>query len=479
MAARYVRAMTDSPILLWMRRDLRLADNPMLAEAARTGRPLIPVFVMDAAAANTGAAPLWRWGLSLEQFDKDLRAIGSRMTFRRGPLPEALSEVAKEIGAGAVWFSRLYGGDAQEAEERVRDRLDADGLEVRRFSGHLLFEPEEVSTGTGGFYKVYTPFWKNVGVRDVPRPEPAPTSLRGVNHWPASDDLPDWDVGAGMRRGATVVARHVCVGEQAALERLDRFMEERVEAYAKARDTLPIDGTSGLSENLTYGEIGPRTVWHAGKAALYEGRGDETFLKELVWRDYAHHLLHHTPHMTSESWRPEWKSFPWKDGGEEAELWKKGRTGMDVVDAAMREMYVTGTMHNRGRLIVASYLTKHLMTHWTVGEAWFRDCLIDWDVANNALNWQWVAGSGPDASPFFRVFNPEGQAEKFDRKGEYRCRWIAEGQERPGKLALSYFEAIPESWDLSPTDPYPAPIVSASEGRERALSAYKAWREAS
>ena len=471
--------MTDAPILLWMRRDLRLADNPMLAEAARTGRPLIPVFVMDDVVASTGTAPLWRWGLSLESFDAALRGLGSRLTFRRGPAPEVLAGLAEETGAAELWFSRPYGGEAEARDGAVRDRLEEAGAEVRRFRGHLLFEPEEVATGSGGHYKVYTPFWKNVRGRDVTPPEPAPERLRGVNDWPESESLPDWELAGPMRRGAEVVARHVCVGEARALERMETFLAERIEDYARARDMLAVDGTSGLSENLTYGEIGPRAVWHAGRRELEAGRGDETFLKELVWREFAHHLLHHEPRLAEESWRPEWKDFPWKDGGPEAETWTKGRTGMDVVDAAMREMYVTGTMHNRGRMIVASYLTKHLMTHWKVGETWFRDCLIDWDVANNAMGWQWIAGSGPDASPFFRVFNPEGQAEKFDPKGEYRARWIAETQDDPGELALSYFDAIPESWGLSPGDPYPEPIVSAADGRQRALDAYRDFKDAS
>ena len=469
--------MTDAPILLWVRRDLRLADNPMLAEAAETGRPLIPVFVMDDVVAGTGTAPLWRWGLGLEAFDAALRGIGSRLTFRRGPAPEVLAALAEETGAGALWFSRLYGGEAEARDASVRDRLEEAGVEVRRFTGHLLFEPEEVETGSGGHYKVYTPFWKNVRDRPVADPAPAPESLRGLNDWPESESLPDWDLAGPMRRGAEVVARHVRVGEVEARARLDEFLSNRIEDYAHARDMLAEDeGTSGLSENLTYGEIGPRTAWHAARRTLEEGRGDETFLKELVWREFAHHLLHHEPRLAEETWRPEWKEFPWKDGGPEAEAWIRGRTGMEVVDAAMREMYVTGTMHNRGRMIVASYLTKHLMTHWKVGEAWFRDCLIDWDVANNAMGWQWVAGSGPDASPFFRVFNPEGQAEKFDPKGTYRRRWVAEPRGAPGELALSYFDAIPESWDMSPDDPYPEPVVSAAEGRQRALDAYAAFK---
>lgn len=281
-----------------------------------------------------------------------------------------------------------------------------------------------------------------------------------------------------MRGGAGVVAGHVVVGEAAARERLDGFLGGPVERYAKARDLLAEEGTSGLSENLTYGEIGPRTCWRAGHMALDEGRGDESWLKELAWREFAYHMLHHHAELPLRSWKPEWREFPWREDNEDAEAWRRGRTGVRVVDAAMRELYTTGRMHNRGRLITASYLTKHLMTHWRVGHDWFADCLIDWDVANNSLNWQWVAGSGPDASPFFRVFNPETQGERFDPKEEYRRRWIAEGREDPGHPALSYFDAVPRSWGLSPADPYPAPIAAPSEGRERALTAFREWREA-
>ncbi|MGB3555579.1 MAG: FAD-binding domain-containing protein, partial [Jannaschia sp.] len=247
----------------------------------------------------------------------------------------------------------------------------------------------------------------------------------------------------------------------------------RVADYAAARDRLPEDGTSGLSENLTYGEIGPRTCWDAAQGALREGgTGAETFLKELVWRDFAHHLAYHTPRLTSANWRPEWDAFPWRDDNSEAEVWRRGRTGIETVDAGLREMYVTGRMHNRARMLVASYLTKHLMTHWKIGCDWFADCLIDWDPASNAMGWQWAAGSGPDAAPFFRIFNPDTQAEKFDPDGVYRRRWVAELADDPGPEAMSYFEAVPRSWDLAPDDPYPDPVVGLKEGRERALAAY-------
>jgi deoxyribodipyrimidine photo-lyase len=284
-------------------------------------------------------------------------------------------------------------------------------------------------------------------------------------------------MGAAMRRGAGVVAAHVRVGEAAALLRLDRFVERAIDGYGERRDFPAAPATSGLSENLTYGEIGPRTVWYAGQAALAAGaEGAEHFLKELVWREFAWHLIHHAPQIVGRNWRGEWDGFPWRGDSADAERWRRGMTGEPFVDAAMREMYVTGRMHNRARMIAASYLTKHLMTDWRVGQAWFADCLTDWDPASNAMGWQWVAGSGPDAAPYFRIFNPAGQAAKFDTDGTYRDRWIAEGRRHPTDTALSYFEAVPVSWGLSPRAPYPAPLVALDVGRARALAAYEAAR---
>ena len=469
--------MADAPLILWFRRDLRLADHPMLSAAAATGRPLVPVWVLDPVAEAAPAAPLWRWGLGVERFADALAERGSRLVLRRGEASEVLAALAERTGASGVWWSRLYDRASRERDAAVAERLGSGGIETRDFEGALLFEPWTIETKSGGPYKVYTPMWRSVRGRDVPAPDAAPKALRPPAEWPASEDRADWGMERAMRRGAEVVAGHVVVGEAAARARLDAFLEDRVVAYAKARDRLAVDGTSGLSENLTYGEIGPRTCWHAGHAALDAGRGDETWLKELAWREFAYHLLHHFPGLPDTTWRPEYRDFPWRGDNAQAEAWRRGRTGVRVVDAAMRELYATGRMHNRGRLVTASYLTKHLMTHWRVGHDWFADCLIDWDVANNALNWQWVGGSGPDASPFFRVFNPETQADRFDPDGAYRRAWIAEGQKDPPATALSFFEAVPRSWGLSPEDPYPEPIVTAAEGREHALGAFRRWRE--
>ncbi|MBE0554624.1 MAG: deoxyribodipyrimidine photo-lyase, partial [Rhodobacteraceae bacterium] len=257
-----------------------------------------------------------------------------------------------------------------------------------------------------------------------------------------------------------------------ALARLEEFAETRLAAYAAERDFPGLPATSGLSEHLTYGEISPRLIWHRGRRAMEEGNpGAETFLKELVWREFAWALLHHFPDLDRRNWRRDWDAFPWRPDNPEAELWRRGMTGEPLVDAAMREMYVTGRMHNRARMIAASYLTKHLLTDWRVGLAWFADCLTDWDPAANAMGWQWVAGSGPDAAPYFRIFNPAGQAEKFDATQAYRRAWVAELSRHPPATATSYFAAVPRRWALDPARPYPLPVIGLAEGRERALAA--------
>lgn len=465
--------MTDAPLILWIRRDLRLADHPALGQAAASGRAVIPVFVLDEVAEGYGAAPKWRLGEGLAAHARALEGIGSKLVLRRGPALEVLRALLAETGAGAVWWQRAYDPEAQARDTRVKAALKAEGVEARSFAGALLFEPWEVATGQGGYYKVYTPFWKAVKGREVATPAAAPKALRAPVTWPASDLLRDWALGAAMDRGAAVVASHARVGEAAALDRLQGFLAERVGPYREARDHPGRAATSGLSENLAWGEIGPRSIWHGGMRALQAGAaGAEHFLKELVWREFAAHLMHHAPGLASRNWREGWDAFPWRGESDAAERWRRGMTGEPFVDAAMREMYVTGTMHNRARMIAASYLTKHLLTDWRLGLAWFQDCLIDWDPASNAMGWQWVAGSGPDAAPYFRVFNPAGQAEKFDAEGAYRRRWIAEGQAQPPQTAQDFFAACPRAWGLSPGQPYPRPVISLAEGRERALAAY-------
>ena len=468
--------MSKSPILMWFRRDLRLGDHEGLTAACAADRPVIPVFIHDELTENLGAAPKMRLGLSVADLAKSLDENGSKLILRRGKAIDVLRELIKETGADTVYWSRLYDPESKARDTDVKAALKDDGITAESFKGHVLFEPWTVETKTGGFYKVYTPMWKSVRGTDLPAALPTPGTIPSPDEWPASDDIADWQMDAAMQRGADILNSQCTVGEAAASNRLGVFIAQRVSNYVKNRDLPGVDGTSGLSENLTYGEISPRKCWHSGRQALHDGKGDaETFLKELVWREFAYHLAYHTPRITSDNWKEDWDAFPWNTDERLAEVkaWKQGRTGIAFVDAAMREMYVTGTMHNRGRMIVASYLTKHLLCHWKIGADWFADCLIDWDPCSNAMGWQWSAGSGPDATPYFRVFNPVTQLDKFDKDRTYVNKWIAEGTENPSATALSYFDMIPKSWNMSPQDSYPDPIVPADEGRKRALDAYQ------
>ncbi|QBY02676.1 deoxyribodipyrimidine photo-lyase [Rhodophyticola sp. CCM32] len=466
--------MTPRPIIYWMRRDFRLADNPALVAACASRRPVIPVFILDEVVEGHKPAPKWRLALSVTRFAEVLAGQGGRLILRRGRALDVLRALVAETGAGSVHWARLYDPDSKARDEAVKAGLKADELEAVSHPGHVVFEPWTVQTGTGGFYRVYSPFWRAVRGREVAEPLAVP-KLNFPEIWPASDDLADWHMAAAMGRGAGVVRPHLTLGEAAAQDRLDRFLDSRIGAYKVARDFLDQDATSGLSEPLAYGEISARVCWHAGQGAMLRGEpGAEHFLKELIWRDFAYHLVFHTPHITHGNWRAEWDGFPWRGDNSEAEAWRRGRTGLPVIDAALREMYVTGRMHNRARMLVASYLTKHLMTDWRIGRDWFEACLVDWDPASNAMGWQWVAGSGPDAAPYFRIFNPETQSEKFDQQGLYRRKWVAELSADPGAEALSYFEAIPQAWGMGADDPYPeAPVVGLAEGRARALSAYE------
>lgn len=469
----------NAPILLWFRRDLRLGDHPALTAACETGRPVIPVFIYDEVVETHGAAPKWRLGLGVAKLGQTLADKGSRLILRRGKALDVLQDLIAETGASAVYWSRLYDPASKERDTGVKSGLKAKDIDARSFAGHLLFEPWTVETKTGSYYKVYTPMWRSVKDRDVPSALAAPGKIPAPENWPSSDALEDWNMGSDMNRGAEIVLPHTNVGEVAASARLSNFIANWIADYNTNRDLPAIKGTSGLSENLTYGEISPRRCWHAGLRALHEGKDQaEIFLKELVWREFAYHLVHHTPRIVSENWKPDWDGFPWNEDERRSEVkaWKQGRTGIDFVDAAMREMYVTGTMHNRGRMIVASYLTKHLLCHWRIGLDWFEECLIDWDPASNAMGWQWSAGSGPDATPYFRVFNPVTQLDKFDKKHDYARAWIAEGHTAPSKTALSFFDAIPRSWSMSPQDVRPKPIVTPEDGRRRALDAYSGWK---
>jgi len=301
------------------------------------------------------------------------------------------------------------------------------------------------------------------------------SKLHSPHVWPKSDLLSNWGLGEEMNRGRNVVSKYINVGEEVALNKLDNFIVSNVDRYKIDRDFPMRHVTSGLSENLTYGEISPRLIFNSLRNSFDRNDlGAEHFLKELVWREFAYHLLWHFPKLDTQCWRVEWDNFPWKGINENAKAWMQGRTGQSFVDAGMRELYTTGTMHNRLRMIVGSYLTKHLQTDWRIGLKWFEDCLIDWDPASNAMGWQWIAGCGADAAPYFRIFNPNLQAEKFDSDGQYRKKWLEADKELDAK---AFFDAIPVAWKLSDDKIIQNEIVDLYQGRKSALDAYSAFKE--
>lgn len=468
----------NSPIILWFRRDLRLSDHPALDAAARSGRPVIPVLINDDLVQGLGAAPKWRLEKGVRALSQSLRRYGSRLILRKGPASLVLNALVAETRASAVYWSRAYDPASIERDRVIKACLGARGVSAKSFPGHLLFEPWQVATRAGEPFRVFTPMWRAVQTREVPWPLPAPSGIRPPQNWPVSEKLSDWRLGQAVQRGGLVLRSSTYPGEDAARDALNAFLG-RMAAYMHVRDNPGQAGTSGLSEYLSLGEISPRSVWHGVRNAGETGAiPTEGFLRQLVWREFAYHLMFNWPHILTENWKQGWDRFSWRQDPDAPDVvaWQQGRTGVPMVDAGLRQMYVTGRMHNRARMIVASYLTKHLLTHWRIGLNWFAECLTDWDPAANAMGWQWIAGSGPDAAPFFRVFNPETQRQKFDPHAAYINQWIAEGQKSPPPTALSYFEAIPQSWGMNPSDRYARPAIDLAAGRHRALSAYEALK---
>ena len=474
--------MTDSPILMWFRRDLRLADNDALRAAADSGAPVIPVFVLDEKRPRvSGGAHRWWLDKSLTALGAALKAAGSALVLRRGETVEALLALAREARATRILAGRLHSPGERETEADLAEACDKAGIAFDLFRSGLLTEPGEVMNGTGGDYKVFTPYLRalRAKVGEV-RLASAVRSLRGPVKAPATDDLdawglhpakPDWSKGFDWTPG-----------EESAHKTLNGFVKTCVSSYPRDRELPDVDGSSRLSPHLHWGELSSRQVWKAAQAAGEAHRWEEAvskFTAEIGWRDFSHQVLWHHPTLESETFNPGLKGLKWRRAETELEAWKHGRTGYPIVDAGMRQLWATGWMHNRVRMIVASFLSKDLLVDWREGERWFWDCLIDGDEANNAMNWQWVSGTGPDAQPFFRIFNPVGQSEKFDKAGGYIRRWVPE-------LAKLSDRDIHAPWTLTPLelkgagvelgDTYPKPIVDHGEARDRALAAMRAAR---
>ncbi len=453
--------------ILWFRQDLRLADNPALTAAAESG-PVLPVYVLDDTAAGVwraGGAQRWWLHHSLAALDAALRQRGAQLLILRGDAVALLARLAETVGAGAVHAGRLY-----EPWARARDAALAAALGERRLmlhSGGLLHEPHRIRTGQGAPYAVYTPFSRAIfGLGEPPPPLLPPHGLEMVPHetgltLDALELLPrrDW---------ADEFPRFWTPGEAGAAARLAGFGQAPLAAYEKGRNVPSQAGTSGLSPHLHHGEVSPRQVWHAARAA--GAVGSHGWLKEILWREFSYHLLWHKPNMPGQPLNPAFADFPWQPDRALLRAWQRGRTGYPIVDAGMRQLWVSGWMHNRVRMIVASFLVKHLLQPWQDGAAWFWDTLVDADLAANSASWQWVAGSGADAAPYFRVFNPILQGEKFDPGGEYVRAWLPALASVPDRF-------IHQPWN-APTPPadYPTPIMDHAAGRARALAAYAAMR---
>ena len=468
--------------LLWLRQDLRLADNPALAAAARRGA-VIPVFVWSPEEEGEwppGGASRWWLHASLHALDRRFREVGGRLIIRRGPAQAALSALATESGAGAVFWNRRYEPAISGRDGRVKEALRQAGLIVESFNAALLHEPWTIQNQSRKPFQVFTPFWKNC----LAQPDPgallaAPKHLTAPARWPKSMPLEELAL-EPTGKWAKGIGAVWQPGEAGAGANLKRFLGKAFTDYREQRNRPDLTGTSRLSPHLHFGEIGPRQIWHrlqrmAAKHGWTTWRGSQ-FLAEVGWREFSHHLLFHFPHTPTEPLRPEFRNFPWRESEVRLRAWQKGRTGFPVVDAGMRELWATGWMHNRVRMIVASFLVKDLLLPWQKGARWFWDTLVDADLAQNTLGWQWTAGCGADAAPYFRVFNPTGQGEKFDPQGDYVRRWCPEIGRLPAEWIHRPEEAPSEVLGAAGVElgrNYPAPIVRHSLARQAALAAYQ------
>jgi deoxyribodipyrimidine photo-lyase len=474
---------TDRPVIVWFRRDLRLTDNPALNAAAASGRPVIPLFVLDQTPGvrPPGAASLWWLDKSLRALAAEIEARGSRLILRRGDAARIVTQLVEKTDATAVYWNRLYDATSVARDTALKAELKAGGVEAASFNGSLLIEPWEVKNKTGEPFRVFTPFWRQARqqIGEVAL-RPAPGRLASPTTWPESERLDDWRLHPTTPDWSTGFGGW-SPGEAGAHARLKGFIETALASYAADRDRPDRAGTSRLSPHLHFGEIGPRQVMHAALAAAHhnpaKANGAEKFLSELGWREFSYSLLFHNPEIGVRNLKPAFDSFPWRRDEAALAAWRRGMTGYPLVDAGMRELWATGYMHNRVRMVVASFLIKHLLIDWREGEAWFWDTLVDADPANNAASWQWVAGSGADAQPFFRIFNPMEQGRRFDPDGAYVRRWVPELGKMPSDHIHEPWAAPDEvlhraGVTLGKT--YARPIVDHRAARERALAAFKA-----
>ena len=468
-----------SPSIFWFRRDLRLADNPALDAARQRGGPIILLYIDEVNRGRDlgGASKVWLHH-SLAALETDISAKGGTLIMRRGKAAEILREIIKDTDADAVFWNRRYELWARDIDSQIKSDLTDDGITVESFNGNLLSEPWMVETKSGGdYYKVFTPYWR--AAKDsfhVPDLAPTPRKLDCVSGI-QSDDLDDWNLLPKRPDWGSKLLDHHSPGEAGASERLSSFLDGPVEDYADARDR-PDDetGTSKLSPHLAHGEISPRQIWHATKDNYYSS---DKLLNEIGWREFSYVLLFHNPKLASENYKSDFDNFEWDPDEAKIDAWRHGQTGYPFVDAGMRQLWQTGWQHNRVRMVCASFLIKHLLTDWRIGEAWYWDTLLEADPASNAASWQWVAGSGADASPYFRIFNPFSQGQKFDPNGDYVRKYVPELKDMPRKHIHTPWDAPKDVLDKAGVklgDTYPKPIVDHKPARETALAAYKASR---
>ncbi|MDX3974278.1 deoxyribodipyrimidine photo-lyase [Shinella sp.] len=474
---------SEPPIIVWFRKDLRADDNAALAAAAETDRPVLALYIREPEKAGTGplgAAQAWWLHHSLASLGKTLKGLGTPLVLRSGDADAVLDGLIAETDADAVYWNRRHDPAGIAIDTDIKAALKARAIEARSFAGQLLHDPTRLMTGEKKPYRVYTPFWKALEREGEPHePLDAPEKLKSLQKSPKSEALDDWALLPNKPDWAATFQDIWTPGEAAARERLESFVDGAIDGYKQDRDHPAIDATSMLSPHLALGEISPARIWHATRGLEAPTEDVVHFRKELAWREFCYHLHFHFPQLAEKNWNNRFDAFPWEAAGKNFTLWTRGQTGYPIVDAGMRQLWKHGWMHNRVRMITASFLIKHLMIDWRRGEKWFHDTLVDADAASNAANWQWVAGSGADASPFFRIFNPILQGEKFDADGTYVRTFVPELEKLDSTWIHKPFDA-PESAlkaagvELGKT--YPKPIVDHGKARERALAAYKALK---
>lgn len=480
----------NSPAIMWFRRDLRLSDNPALSAAIATGKPLVLLYILENVEGDrreTGGASKWWLDKSLKQLGKDIADLGGKLTLRSGKADNIIDALIKETDADKVFWNRRYNQPERDSDSALKTALKDKGVEVNSFNGSLLTEPWTQQTKAGGYYKVFTPYWRNVRAAYQPAEAcPRPEKLRCADV--ASETLSDWNLHPHNPDWATGFEPIWTPGEAGAQDRLERFLSEGLNDYSVARNRPDIQtGTSHLSPHLAFGEISPAQIWRSVRQAMQDGRrtiaesSAWTFLSEIAWREFSYVLLFHNPDLASENYNESFQHMPWRNNADDYNRWCVGETGYPMVDAGMRQLWQTGWMHNRVRMIVASFLTKHLLLPWQMGENWFWDTLVDADPASNAASWQWTAGSGADAAPYFRVFNPITQGPKFDETGDYTRKFCPELAALPIKYLHCPWEAPTDVLDKAGVklgETYPRPMIDHKTGRERALAAYEKLKEA-